>query len=253
MQVLRLNMPVCRVAGFSEMWGKQVIDHELATWNARFEEAQTRDRSTPSLQQGVTVTRCLDIAIAVLALLFLLPLFIVLGTATWLGDPGPVFFGHVRIGRNGRSFRCFKFRTMVTDAEQRLMHLLETNPVARAEWERDRKLSSDPRITGIGRFMRKSSLDELPQLWNVVCGEMSLVGPRPIVQDEVPRYGRYIFDYMKARPGISGLWQISGRNDVSYRRRVALDVAFARSQSVKLYLRILLLTIPAVLFQRGSY
>lgn len=235
------------------VWGRQVSDHELAVWNASVGTGQHPDRSTPSLRVNMAVIRYLDIAIAGVALLFLLPLLVGLGIATWLGDPGPIFFGHVRIGKNGRSFRCFKFRTMVTDAEQRLIRVLETDPAARAEWERDRKLSNDPRITGIGRFMRKSSLDELPQLWNVICGEMSLVGPRPIVQAEVPRYGRYIADYMTARPGISGLWQISGRNDVSYRRRVALDVAFARSQSLKLYLRILVLTVPAVLFQRGSY
>ena len=202
---------------------------------------------------SLIIIRNLDIFLAGLALLFLLPVTVALALATWIGDPGPIFFGHVRIGKNGRSFRCFKFRTMVIDAEDRLTHLLQTDPVARADWERDRKLTHDPRITGIGRFMRKSSLDELPQLWNVICGEMSLVGPRPIVQAEVPRYGRYIADYMTARPGISGLWQISGRNDVSYRRRVALDVAFARSQSLKLYLRILILTVPAVVFQRGSY
>jgi len=205
------------------------------------------------MRTSLVIIRNLDIILSGLALLFLLPVMVVLAIVTWVGDPGPIFFGHVRIGKNGRSFRCFKFRTMVTDAEQRLMHLLETDPVARADWERDRKLTNDPRITGIGRFMRKSSLDELPQLWNVICGEMSLIGPRPIVQAEVPRYGRYIADYMATRPGISGLWQISGRNDVSYRRRVALDVAFARSQSLKLYLRILVLTVPAVLFQRGSY
>ncbi len=205
------------------------------------------------MRASMAIIRYLDILIAGIALLFLLPLLFGLAIATWIGDPGPIFFGHVRIGKNGRTFRCFKFRTMVTDAEQRLLDVLQSDPVARAEWERDRKLSKDPRITGIGRFMRKSSLDELPQLWNVVCGEMSLVGPRPIVQAEVSRYGRYIADYMNARPGISGLWQISGRNDVSYRRRVALDVAFARSQSVKLYLRILVLTVPAVVFQRGSY
>lgn len=186
-------------------------------------------------------------------MLFLLPLMIVLTIVTWVGDPGPIFFGHVRIGKNGRTFRCLKFRTMVTDAEERLMQLLQCDPIARAEWERDRKLTNDPRITGFGQFMRKTSLDELPQLWNVVCGEMSLIGPRPIVQAEIPRYGRYIADYMSTRPGISGLWQISGRNNVSYRRRVALDVAFARSRSLKLYLRILVLTLPAVLLQRGSY
>lgn len=212
-----------------------------------------RGKPASSMRKSLMVIRSLDIIFAGVALLFLLPVMFILAIVTWLGDPGPVFFGHVRVGKNGREFRCLKFRTMVTDAEQRLIDLLQADPVARAHWERDRKLSYDPRITGIGRFMRKSSLDELPQLWNVICGEMSLIGPRPIVQAEVPRYGRYIADYMTIRPGISGLWQISGRNDVSYRRRVALDVAFARSQSVRLYLRILILTVPAVLFQRGSY
>lgn len=216
-------------------------------------DALRYDEPFPPLWVSLAVIRCLDVIIAGLALLFLLPVMIGLAAVTWLGDPGPIFFGHVRVGKNGRSFRCFKFRTMVTDAEDRLLQLLQSDAVARAEWERDRKLTDDPRITKTGRFMRKSSLDELPQLWNVICGDMSLVGPRPIVQAEVPRYGRYIADYMATRPGISGLWQISGRNDVSYRRRVALDVAFARSQSLRLYLRILVLTIPAVLFQRGSY
>lgn len=227
--------------------------HELAVSGASIDPQQRHEKPVPSMRTSLVIIRNLDIILSGLALLFLLPVMVVLAIVTWVGDPGPIFFGHVRIGKNGRSFRCFKFRTMVTDAEQRLMHLLETDPVARADWERDRKLTNDPRITGIGRFMRKSSLDELPQLWNVICGEMSLIGPRPIVQAEVPRYGRYIADYMATRPGISGLWQISGRNDVSYRRRVALDVAFARSQSLKLYLRILVLTVPAVLFQRGSY
>ncbi|MGY2735443.1 sugar transferase [Sphingomonas sp. UYP23] len=211
------------------------------------------EQPVSSTRFDLAVIRWLDVSLAGLGLLFLLPLMIVLIIVTWLGDPGPVFFGHVRIGKGGRAFHCLKFRTMVADAEERLLRLLQSDPDARAEWERDRKLTNDPRITGIGRFMRKTSLDELPQLWNVVRGEMSLIGPRPIVQAEVPRYGRYIADYMSTRPGISGLWQISGRNNVSYRRRVALDVAFARSRSLKLYLRILVLTLPAVILQRGSY
>lgn len=211
------------------------------------------DQAAPPIRLDLAIIRFLDVSLAGFGLLFLLPLMVVLTIVTWVGDPGPVFFGHVRIGKHGRTFHCLKFRTMVIDAEERLMRLLQSDPVARAEWERDRKLTNDPRITGIGRFMRKTSLDELPQLWNVVRGEMSLIGPRPIVQAEVPRYGRYIADYMSTRPGISGLWQISGRNNVSYRRRVALDVAFARSRSLKLYLRILVLTLPAVLLQRGSY
>lgn len=207
----------------------------------------------PLARFDFAIIRGLDVCLAVCGILFLLPLMIVLMGVTRFCDPGPVFFGHLRIGRNGRTFHCLKFRTMVVDAEERLTNLLKSDPGARAEWERDRKLTKDPRITGIGRFMRKTSLDELPQLWNVVRGEMSLIGPRPIVEAEVPRYGRYIVDYMSTRPGISGLWQISGRNNVSYRRRVALDVAFARSRSLKLYLRILVLTLPAVLLQRGSY
>lgn len=230
-----------------------MVGHELAAPSASSGKELGQGEAAYSPRTNLAIIRYLDIVIAGIALLFLLPLLVGIALATWIGDPGPIFFGHVRIGKDGRSFRCLKFRTMVTDAEQRLLEVLQNDPVARAEWERDRKLTNDPRITGIGRFMRKSSLDELPQLWNVLCGEMSLVGPRPIVQAEVPRYGRYIADYMNARPGISGLWQISGRNDVSYRRRVALDVAFARSQSLKLYLRILILTVPAVLFQRGSY
>jgi exopolysaccharide production protein ExoY len=212
-----------------------------------------RDKPVVSVGISLAIIRGLDVTFAGCALLFMLPVMLALAIMTWLGDPGPIFFGHTRVGKNGRSFHCFKFRTMVINAEERLIQLLQSDTIARAEWERDRKLANDPRITRIGRFMRRSSLDELPQLWNVICGDMSLIGPRPIVQAEVPRYGRYIADYMSTRPGISGLWQISGRNDVSYRRRVALDVAFARSQSLKLYLRILVLTLPAVLFQRGSY
>lgn len=206
-----------------------------------------------SSRSGQEIIRILDVLIATAALLFLLPLLVVVAISTWVGDPGPVIFGHKRVGRGGRAFKCLKFRTMVVDAEARLNAVLEADPIARAAWDRDRKLANDPRITGIGRFLRVTSLDELPQLWNVIRGEMSLVGPRPIVDAEVPRYGRYIADYMSTRPGITGLWQISGRNDVSYRRRVALDVAFARSQSPKLYMHIMVMTIPAVLLQRGSY
>ena len=128
-----------------------------------------------------------------------------------------------------------------------------SDPIARLEWEKDHKLRNDPRITRLGSFLRKSSLDELPQLFNVLRGEMSLVGPRPIVDAEVVRYGRYFADYCSVRPGITGLWQISGRNDVSYRRRVALDVAFARARSRSLYVRILAGTVPSVLVRRGSY
>lgn len=197
--------------------------------------------------------RLLDVVLATLALITFLPLLVLIMAAVYFSDPGPVFFAHWRIGRGGTKFPCFKFRSMAVDAEARLARLLAEDPAARAEWEHDFKLRNDPRITPIGRFLRKSSLDELPQLLNVIRGEMSLVGPRPIVSGEVPRYNRYIAYYCACRPGITGLWQISGRNDTSYRRRVALDVTFVRSRSLGLHLKILALTLPCVIFARGSY
>ena len=195
----------------------------------------------------------MDLIICICALIFLMPLLVVIAMFVFVSDPGPVFFAHRRIGRDGQSFSCFKFRSMVTDAEQRLQQHLASDPIARAEWIKDHKLKSDPRITKIGDLLRRSSIDELPQLFNVLRGDMSIVGPRPIVRDEVVRYGRYFADYCRTKPGITGLWQISGRNDVSYRRRVALDTTYSKTRSLGFDLRIMLLTIPAVLAARGSY
>ena len=197
--------------------------------------------------------RVLDVLIALAALIFVLPLMIVIALAIKIQDGGPVFFGHGRIGYEGRMFRCWKFRSMVVDAEARLAALLAADPEARREWEADHKLMRDPRITALGRFLRVSSLDELPQLMNVLLGEMSLVGPRPIVTAEIARYGRWFGRYCSVRPGITGLWQVSGRNDVDYRQRVAMDVLYARSNSTRLYLWILAATVPAVLRREGSY
>jgi lipopolysaccharide/colanic/teichoic acid biosynthesis glycosyltransferase len=196
--------------------------------------------------------RGFEIVVCAVALVFLAPLFLVLAAAIRAGDGGPVFFSQVRIGKGGRRFNCLKFRSMAPDAEDRLAHLLQSSPVAREQWRRDHKLKDDPRITPIGRFLRKSSLDELPQLLNVLRGEMSLVGPRPIVAAEVPRYGRYFQVYCAVRPGITGLWQISGRNEVSYRRRVALDVLYVRRRCFRLYMLVLLATVPTVLSRRGA-
>lgn len=198
-------------------------------------------------------TRILDIVLTVPLLVFVCPLMIIVAVLVYVSDPGPILFRHRRIGRDGVSFLCLKFRSMVVDADRRLAELLDADPALRILWERDHKLPVDPRINKMGRFLRVSSMDELPQLLNVLKGEMSLVGPRPIVAAEMEKYGRYIEDYASVRPGVTGLWQISGRSNTSYRRRVALDVAFARSKSVRLYLKILTLTIPAVLFARGSY
>lgn len=199
-----------------------------------------------------SLIRACDIVLALAAIVFFAPLLLVLALAVTVTDPGPVFFGHERVGRNGQTFRCFKFRSMVIDADRRLSEILSRDPVSRLEWQTFHKLTNDPRITAIGAMLRKSSLDELPQLFNVLRGDMSLVGPRPIVVDETWRYGRYLTHYLSAKPGITGLWQVSGRSNTTYRRRVALDVTWCRTRTLGLYWTILLRTIPAVILADGS-
>jgi exopolysaccharide production protein ExoY len=199
------------------------------------------------------IGRVFDVVVAVLGIIFLLPLLIVIGVLVFAFDPGPIVFAHRRVGRGGKLFNCYKFRSMATNSAERLKELLETDEAARAEWALNHKLVNDPRITGIGGFLRKSSLDELPQLFNVLTGDMSFVGPRPIVEAEAEKYGRYFETYCRVRPGITGLWQISGRSLTSYRRRVVLDVAYVRSKSLTLDLKILFYTVPSVLLVRGAH
>ena len=191
-------------------------------------------------------------ALALLIILFFLPVMALVAAAVALQDGGPVIFAHKRIGRNGQPFLCYKFRSMRVDAEARLAELLAADPAAREEWARDHKLRRDPRVTPLGDFLRRSSLDELPQFFNVLRGEMSLVGPRPIVEAERVKYGRRFQHYCAVKPGITGLWQISGRNDVSYRTRVALDTCYAKNKNLGLDLYILVMTVPSVLRARGS-
>ena len=200
-----------------------------------------------------SVIRALDIILSLIALIVLLPLMAVIAVAIRVNDGGPVLFAHRRVGYGGRSFSCYKFRSMVPQSAEVLQHLLATDPSARREWERDHKLRQDPRVTRLGAFLRKTSLDELPQFLNVLAGQMSIVGPRPIVREEVARYGRYFAAYCAQRPGVTGLWQISGRNNTSYRRRVAIDTVYSRSRSVRLYLYILAMTPCAVINSRGCY
>jgi lipopolysaccharide/colanic/teichoic acid biosynthesis glycosyltransferase len=195
----------------------------------------------------------MSMALALLALIFFAPLMLAVALAIHLQDGGPVFFAHRRIGRGGRAFLCLKFRSMAVDAERRLALLLDSDHGARAEWEKDHKLRHDPRVTPLGRFLRKTSLDELPQFINVLRGEMNIVGPRPIVEGEAIRYGRQLRHYCAVKPGITGLWQVSGRNDVSYRTRVALDYVYATRRTVGLDAYIIMATVPAVLGRRGSY
>ncbi len=190
--------------------------------------------------------------VAVLLLLLLSPLMLLVAWLTWRRDGAPIFFGHYRVGRGGKLFRCLKFRTMYRESEQMLADLLRDSAEARAEWQRDQKLSNDPRITPVGHFLRRTSLDELPQLFNVLRGEMVLVGPRPITVSELTRYGRVRWHYLSVRPGITGLWQVSGRNDTTYDERVALDRSYVEKRSVWLDLQILFKTVGVVLSRDGA-
>jgi len=168
-------------------------------------------------------------------------------------DGGNPIYGHERVGRNGRKFKCLKFRSMVVNSKEVLEEVLRTDPVARAEWDKDFKLKNDPRITRIGHFIRKTSLDELPQLWNVVRGEMSLVGPRPVIEDELERYAGDVDYYFMAKPGMTGLWQVSGRNDVDYETRVYFDSWYVKNWSLWNDIAILFKTIGVVLKRDGAY
>ncbi len=180
---------------------------------------------------------------------------ILLAIAFWIykDSPGPVIFKHRRIGKNGKEFDCYKFRTMCTDAKEKLEELLAIDPEAKAEWEKDFKLKNDPRITRSGAFLRKTSLDELPQIFNVLKGEMSLVGPRPIIRDEIIRYEEHIADYLMVKPGITGMWQVSGRNDIDYEERVLLDSRYVRNWSVWLDIMLLWRTFKVVIKGKGAY
>lgn len=198
------------------------------------------------------LSRALDILISTLALVFFAPLLVLIAVAIACTDPGPVFFRHRRVGLGGKTFGCWKFRTMVVGAEERLAEILARDPEAAREWAESQKLTHDPRVTWLGNFLRRSSLDELPQLFNVLLGEMSIVGPRPIVETEAARYGEHFALYCLVRPGITGLWQISGRSDIHYFERVLLDVRYVSSRTVLRDMRIILLTVPSVLAARGS-
>ncbi|MBF9234414.1 sugar transferase [Microvirga sp. BT350] len=195
--------------------------------------------------------RGIDIGIACLALFLGFPLLIVVAAFVAM-DGGPILYRHKRIGAGGISFGCIKFRTMILDAEQCLEEYLSYHPEARIEWARERKLAFDPRVTAVGRFLRQSSLDELPQLINVIKGDMSLVGPRPVTQSELVNYGSAVPLYKSVRPGITGIWQISGRNEVGYETRVRLDEQYVKGWSLGLDLWILLRTPAAVLSRRGA-
>jgi len=196
--------------------------------------------------------RIVDVVGASVLLIVFSPIFVVLGVLV-ARSGGPVFFHHQRIGRGGREFPCYKFRTMVTDGDRVLKEYLAKHPEARREWQAERKLRKDPRVTAVGQLLRKTSLDELPQLFNVLRGEMSLVGPRPVVKSELELYGKAVAHYAAVRPGMTGLWQVTGRNNTTYRRRVLLDSYYVKRMSPWLDVVILFKTIRVVLLRSGAY
>ncbi|WP_322030666.1 sugar transferase [Paraburkholderia sp. J76] len=201
---------------------------------------------------GHALKRAFDIVAAVSAMVLLSPLLVVIALMV-KRDHGPALYGHTRVGRHGKKFRCLKFRSMVMNSEQVLKDLLEHDPEARAEWEREFKLKNDVRVTRIGHFLRRTSLDELPQLWNVLRGQMSFVGPRPIIDQELERYGEASKYYLMATPGITGLWQVSGRNDIDYATRVSLDVAYVMNWTFRKDIGILFKTFFVVIRGTGAY
>ena len=227
------------------------------------------ERSFPREQTGITsatpgsfaptgvvggvVKRGFDVLGALAALLLLLPLFALIGLAIKLWDRGPVFYRHQRIGHNGALFDCLKFRSMVPNSDEVLSRHLAASGEAAREWEESQKLKYDPRVTPLGLSLRKTSIDELPQLVNILKGEMSFVGPRPIVTAEVPKYGACIDHYLRARPGLTGPWQVSGRNDIDYATRVALDRGYVESWSFRQDLAIIVKTARVVVTARGCY
>ena len=213
--------------------------------------------SPRSLNQNLVskdwIARVLDISLILLAAPYISLAMLIIAISIKLDSRGPVFYRQARIGRFGHKFHVYKFRTMIQNADQVLKDHLEKSPQLKAQWAKKHKLKQDPRVTRLGALLRKSSLDELPQLWNILKGEMSLVGPRPIVDAEVEKYGKCFNFYTQVRPGLTGLWQVSGRNDTTYKQRVELDEYYVRNRGLRLYFQILWKTVFVVLRKDGAY
>ncbi|MEB3830458.1 sugar transferase [Phormidium sp. CCY1219] len=201
------------------------------------------------------VKRLFDVLFSLCVLILFSPVYVILGLLIYISSPGPIFYLQERVGKNHKKFGCIKFRTMVQNADEILLDLMETSPNLREEFEDSFKLKHDPRITWIGHFLRITSLDEFPQFWNVLRGEMSVVGPRPLVVEELPKYGRHIDKVLTIKPGITGLWQVSGRNDIPYHRRIQIDVYYVNFQNFWMDMWIILKTLKVVLFPKdnGAY
>lgn len=208
-------------------------------------------RSLTSLD-GEFFKRLFDIMFSLSVLILFAPVYLLLALSIALSSSGPIFYVQERVGKNRKMFYCLKFRTMVENADDILLEIMEKSPHLRQEFEDNFKLKKDPRITLIGRFLRMTSLDEFPQFWNVLKGDMSVVGPRPLVEEELPRYGRYINKVLTIRPGITGLWQVSGRNDIPYPRRVQIDLYYANEKNLWMDMWIVFKTIGVVIFPKNN-
>ena len=235
---------VSELTGMPDPWDRHRMDEGLSGF-------MIEQHLLLPMQQ--MVKRVMDLIIVTIAGLCFLPVFLGLAIAVKLTSQGPIFYGHKRIGKGNSRFHAWKFRTMVMGADGMIEKHLSKHPELRAEWERDHKLKNDPRVTPLGKFMRKWSIDELPQLWNVFLGEMSTVGPRPIVDDEIPKYGTHYETFCSVLPGLTGLWQVCGRNDTTYDERVQLDIYYIHHWSPWLDLYLLCRTVGTVLFTKGAY
>lgn len=203
----------------------------------------------------IPVKRGFDIIFSLISLVIGLPIYLLVALLIFMTSRGKVIYAHERIGRGGKPFRCYKFRSMYLNADQRLKEILDGNPLLREEWEKNYKLKKDPRITPFGSFLRKTSLDELPQFWNVLKGDLSIVGPRPVVKEEVEKYLNVKANkILSIRPGLTGPWQVSGRSNIScYQTRIQLDEYYVDNHSLLLDLKLIIKTIPAILFAKGAY
>ena len=230
---------------------KEIFQADLATAKA-IPRSSVRSVTKTTNSYAIWGKRLFDIVFASLVLTIFSPLYLAIALLVLISSRGSIFYIHPRVGLHGRQFNCVKFRTMINGADQALEEHLNSCPISRAEYEAFFKLKQDPRITKIGKILRATSLDELPQFWNVLVGDMSVVGPRPLVQEELVKYGTAIDRVLSVRPGIAGLWQVSGRNDIPYAKRVIMDASYVRRMSFGLDIWLIFKTILVVIFPKGN-
>lgn len=229
-------------------------NHELSSESALPRALNLSDVHLSTTVQRNFLKRAFDIAFSFTLLIFMTPLCLLIALAVKADSKGPAFYASKRVGRGKKGIKCWKFRTMYIDADERLQELLSSDPTLKQEWDNYRKLKNDPRITKVGRWLRKTSLDELPQFWNVLMGELSVVGPRPVTKEEIEKYfGDKAEKILSMRPGITGLWQTSGRSLLSFEERLILEESYIDQQSFLLDLWLICKTIPAVVFPKGAF